>query len=76
MKKFLKPKSESLKVANPKNGRHLDPKGEFIEITTYWQRMINCGDVVESKQEPKAKKVIKKDPVIKEEKPQEIKAEK
>ncbi len=56
MKKVLKPKV-GLKILNPKTKRYLNEDGEQVTIDTYWQRMLNSGDVVEHIEE---KKVMKK----------------
>ena len=47
---FLIPK-EGLKVADPRGG-YLSPDGARVELSSYWRRRLNSGDVVEGK-EPK-----------------------
>ena len=49
----LKPSRKGLKVANPKTNLHLKDEGELIALTSYWRRRLNCGDVVEVKEEKK-----------------------
>lgn len=43
--KFLRP-AEGVKVRHP-DGRHLADKGEQVTMSSYWQRRIAAGDVVE-----------------------------
>lgn len=52
MMKMLKPAKDGLKVFNPATGLHLNANGEEISISSYWHRMIKCGDVVEVKPAP------------------------
>lgn len=45
MTKTLKP-ADGLKVRKP-DGQHLKASGEPVEITSYWQRRLIAGDVIE-----------------------------
>lgn len=45
MKRFLRP-ADGLKVRHP-DGRHLGNDGERVEDSSYWQRRVAAGDVVE-----------------------------
>lgn len=49
MFKVLKPGKDGLKVFNPATGLHLKEKGEEVSMSSYWKRMIKCGDAVEVK---------------------------
>lgn len=56
--KTLKP-AVGLQVRKP-TGSHLAPEGEPVEMTSYWLRRLNDGDVVEvieSTDKPKAAKL-------------------
>lgn len=46
MTKTLKP-AAGLKVRKP-DGQHLKAAGENVELTSYWQRRIIAGDVIET----------------------------
>jgi hypothetical protein len=48
MKIFVKPK-EGLVIRRPDNGRVLSAEGEEVPQSTFWQRRINEGDVIEGK---------------------------
>lgn len=48
----VKPSRPDLKVRNPKNMLFLDPEGEVVEMGTYWDRRIQCGDVVVVEDKP------------------------
>jgi hypothetical protein len=52
----LRPSKPGLKVSNPATNLHLKDEGEFIALTSYWRRRLNCGDVIEVKEEPKKEK--------------------
>lgn len=41
----VKPK-QGLKIRNPKNMEFLPEHGCKVEMSTYWARRIQCGDVV------------------------------
>lgn len=43
--------AEGLVVRKP-DGRLLPPKGELVEMSSFWQRRLNDGDVVEADAEP------------------------
>ena len=64
MFKILKPGNGDLKVFNPATGLHLNKDGEEVKMSTYWLRMLKCGDAVEvlpqPKQEPQPKKQSQK----------------
>ena len=51
MIKILKPANEALKVFNPATGLPLNGNGEEVGMSSYWRRMILCGDAVEVKQD-------------------------
>lgn len=59
----LKPSKEGLLVRDPVSKKFLPQEGAEIKImTTYWQRRLNCGDVIEVVEEPtreEPKKVLK-----------------
>jgi len=58
----LKPSKSGLIVRDPVSKKTLADEGEVKQLSSFWQRRINDGDVVvvgESKSEPK--KEIKKD---------------
>lgn len=46
MIKIIKP-AAGLKVRKP-DGQHLKNAGEPVELTSYWQRRIIAGDVIET----------------------------
>lgn len=50
MKKvFIKPTTGRV-VPHPERGGFLAEQGEEVDLTPYWQRRINDGDVVQEKQ--------------------------
>lgn len=59
---FLKP-APGLAVINPQTDKPLPPEGAAVELTTYWRRRLNDGDVVRSAApvKPKKPKAEKKD---------------
>lgn len=44
----LKPAVEGVKVRKP-DGKHLKADGESVEVTSYWLRRLEAGEVVEVK---------------------------
>lgn len=50
----LKPASEGLLVRKPEGG-YLSDKGEEVAMTTYWQRRLKEGDVVDMEAAKKEK---------------------
>lgn len=56
MNKLLIP-AEGTKVRKP-DGKHLDPAGEIVEMSSYWARRLASGDVAEqaiaAKRSPRA----------------------
>ena len=59
----LKPSKPGLLVRDPKTKKYLPENGADISfIDTYWQRRLNCGDVVEVTEEaPRSEKKNKKE---------------
>lgn len=57
MKRFIRP-AEGLKVRRP-DGRHLAETGESVEDSSYWQRRIDAGDVLEGEKSSPAKAAAK-----------------
>lgn len=50
----LKPASEGLLVRKPEGG-YLSDKGEEVAMTTYWERRLKTGDVVDVEADKKKK---------------------
>lgn len=44
--KKIKPALAGISVRKP-DGKHLRSDGESVEITSYWQRRIDSGEVIE-----------------------------
>lgn len=44
--------ADGIKVRKP-DGKHLDPAGESVEMSSYWLRRLAAGDVAEKKNQAK-----------------------
>lgn len=49
---FVQPKSPELKIKDPSNGRFLPVEGAEVNLTSFWVRRMNAGDVVEVRRAP------------------------